>query len=442
MIKLRATTADWREHYQSRLSTAEEIVTHIKSGDRIWLSAGQQVPALQVALLGRALELENVRLKGLPGQDIGFYNEIFHGHVDMEVMFASPFSRDAVNEGHADYTPWWVYGAHKALEDGRDDALPIDVAMIQVSPPNEHGYCCFGSSLWDAKSTAGLAGTVMAEVNTNIVRTFGDSWIHVSEIDWFVENSPPPPETAWRYAETDPWDRPIAEYVASLIKDGDTIQIGTGSTTGAIPRLGVLDDKQDLGYFSELTVPGTIDLVKKGVITSRRMNTHPGKFVTTVAGNGPDDLAFINDNPMFEFYGVDYIHHPGAIGRNDNMVAIDNAITTDLTGQIGASHMGPRVYSGTGGHLAYAMGAFLSKGGRYICVLPSTARGGTVSRIVAELPPGQIVTVPRDIADYVVTEYGIARLMNRSERQRAEELISVAHPDFRADLRKAFAKRR
>lgn len=215
------------------------------------------------------------------------------------------------------------------------------------------------------------------------------------------------------------------------------MQFGTGSTTGYIPQSGVLDDKHDLGYFAELTVPGTVELVQKGVITSQRMTTHPGKFVTTTAGNGPEDAAFINDNPMFEFYSPMYVHHPGAIGKNDNMVAINNAITIDLTGQIGASTIGPRSWSGTGGHLSYAMGAYLSNGGRYICVLPSTASSGTLSRIVPDLAVGQIVSVPRDLADLVVTEYGIARLLGRTERERARELIAIAHPDFRAELSKA-----
>jgi 4-hydroxybutyrate CoA-transferase len=329
-----------------------------------------------------------------------------------------------------------VWGAHKALDEKRAGARTIDKALIAVSPPNDNGFCCFGASLWDAKTTAKRAATVIAEVNANIIHTFGDTWLHVSEIDCFVPNTEPPPEKGWLFPPAEPWDLAIAQHVASLVRDRDTLQIGTGSTTSNIPGLGVLDEKEDLGYFSEMTVPGIVDLVRRGVITSRYLAAHPGKIVTTTAGHSEDDFAFIHQNPRFEFYPVEYMHHAGIVGQNDNLVAINNALTVDCTGQIGAMSIGPRVWSGTGGQLAYAIGASLSKGGRYVCVLPATAAGGTKSRIVPHFPAGQIVTVPRDLADTVVTEFGVANLLNKTERERAAELISVAHPDFRAELRK------
>lgn len=425
------------DHYRSRLVPADQAVAAIRSGDFVSVPVGQRVMHTLTALTGRAHELEHVEVRWLPMSDFGWGSEAFEGHIRSNVIFGSLFSREDVNSGRADFSPWWVYGANKALMDERPDARPLDVCLVSTTPPNEWGYVCLGSSLWDARDQLRLAKTVIAEVSDYIPRTFGDTWVHVTDIDWFVENPDPPPDRSWAWPQADPWDHPIAEYVASLVRDGDTVQFGTGSTSGYIPRSGVLDDKQDLGYFAELTVPGTIELVKKGVITSKRMATHPGKFITTTAGNGPEDTAFINGNPMFEFYSPMYVHHPGAIGKNDNMVAINNAITIDLTGQIGASTIGPRSWSGTGGHLSYAMGAYLSRGGRYICVLPSTAAGGTVSRIVPDLATGQIVTVPRDLADYVVTEYGIARLLGRTERERARELIAIAHPDFRAELTRA-----
>jgi 4-hydroxybutyrate CoA-transferase len=425
----------WRDLYQSRLVTPEKAVTHVKSGDRIWISMGQQANLLLAALVGRADELEDVRLDGSVGADFGWFNKELRRHIAVNIFYATPFSREAVNEKQADYSPWWVWGAHKAVDEDRPGARPMDVTMISVTPPNKWGYCCFGNWLWDAKTSVKRAKLVLAVVNDNIPRTYGDTWIHVSEIDWFVENTEPPPEANWLYPQPDPWDKPIAEYVASLINDRDTIQIGTGSTTGNIARLGVLDDKHDLGLFAELTVPGMVELVKRGVINSKYLETHPGKLVVTTAGNSAEDIEYLDDNPSFEFYPVEYMHHSGMIARNDNMVAINGALTTDLTGQIGAGSIGPRIYSGTGGHLAYAFGAFLSKGGRYICVLPSTAVGGTKSRIVPQFPPGQIVSVPRDIADIVVTEYGIARLLNKSQRERANELIAIAHPDFRAQLK-------
>jgi 4-hydroxybutyrate CoA-transferase len=428
--------------YQQRLVTAEEAVTHVQSGNMVWVPVGQRVGLLLSALTARALDLENVEVKWLPSADFGWSSEIFEGHIRSNVLFGTPAVRGALEDGQADYSPWWVFGGNKALEDQRPDAQAIDVALICVTPPNKSGYVCLGTSLWDAQETARLARTVIAAVNPTIPQTFGDTWLHVSEIDYFVESNDPPPENRWGQVPPDPWDHTIAEYVTSLVNDRDTLQFGTGSTTGYIPASGLLDQKRDLGYFAELTVFGTVELVQKGVITSRYMTTHPGKFITTTAGNSAEDIEFINGNPMFEFYAPSYVHHPGSIGANDNMVAINNAITIDLTGQIGAGQIGRRTWSGTGGHLSYAMGAFLSKGGRYICVLPSTAMSGTKSRIAPVLEEGQIVTVPRDLADIVVSEYGIAKLLGKSERQRAEELIAIAHPDFRGELRDEAQHRR
>lgn len=437
MVWAETANTSWRDLYLHRLASAEEAIAQVKSGNSIYITvpAGQASEPLIAALLGRADKIHDVEITCLQQIDYGWFSDDLLERLTIKVVYASPVTREPLEERRIDYTPWWVYGAHKALDEERTETRPIDIALVTITPPNARGYCCFGASLWDAKSTVRRARTTIAIVNEHLPHTFGDTWIHVSEIDYFVENHTPlaPRRLTW---EADPWDRPIAEHVASLIKDGDTLQFGTGSTTGNIPSSGVLDNKHDLGYFAELTVPGTVELVRKGVITSRYMTTHPGRFVTTTAGNSLEDLEFINNNPMFEFYDVGYIHDPRVIARNDNMVAINNAIAIDLTGQIAASHIGPRAYSGTGGHLSYALGAFMSKGGRYICVLPSTARGGTVSRIVPQFEPGQIVTVPRDIADIVVTEYGVARLLNKSQRERANELIAIAHPDFRSELRK------
>lgn len=428
---------DWREHYRRRLVGAEDAVSGIKSGDLIWVSVGQQVGLLVSALLGRVDDLEGVQVKiAAPLQDYGWFSEAFRGRIDVNITYSTIFSRAAIAAGMAEYTVGGFLGTHKAVDDGRTDARPIDATFISVTPPNHAGYCCLGNALWDAKTCARRATTVIAEVNDNIIRTYGDSWIHVSEIDWFVENTQPPPERNYPMPPEDPWDRPIAELVASLVNDGDTLQIGTGTTVNGIARFGVLDDKRDLGFFSELTIPGLVDLVKKGVITSKYVVTNPHKFVTTTAGNSAEDLEYINDNPFFEFHPIEYVHDPRVIAQNDNFVAINNAVTVDLTGQIGAGSIGTRIQSGTGGHFSFAYGAFLSKGGRYICVLPSTAKGGTKSRIVPWFePPGQFVTVSRDFADIVVTEYGVARLLNKTHRQRIDELIAVAHPDFRADLR-------
>ena len=424
----------WREIYDGRLMTAGEAASRVQSGDHIWVGPGQLVSVLLSALIARAPELRDVELKMVPSPDFDWFAEELRGHLRVNTLYGSPTTREPIADGRSDFTPWWHWGGHKAFDEGRPEGWPVDVALVSLGPPNEWGYCCFGNNLWDAKTTAHRAKLVIACVNEATPRTFGDSWIHVSEIDAFVESDeqrPQPPELP-----TNPWQQPIAEHVASLVRDRDTLQFGTGTTSGFIAQSGVLDDKHDLGYFAELTTVGCVELVQRGVFTSRYLTTHPGKIITTTAGNSPEDVEFIADNPMFEFYAPEYIHHPAVIARNDNMVAINNAITVDLNGQIGASTIGPRIYSGTSGHFAYSLGAFMSKGGRYICVLPSTAVGGTTSRIVPQFEPGQVVTVTQDISDIVITEYGIAHLLNKTLRERANELISIAHPDFRAELRR------
>jgi 4-hydroxybutyrate CoA-transferase len=431
---------DWRSWYDGHTVSADEAVSHIQPDDFIWIPVGQRVAGLLASLLGHLDELAPVHAAFVPTDDVSWYTPEIAEQLRLSMVYSAPMSRRAVNEGRVDFRPWWVWGAHKAADEHRPGARSPDVVPITVRPPNEHGYCRLGNWVWDAKDTAMCARTVIAIVNDGLPRTFGDTWIHVSDIDWFVPDSEPLPRTRWVPPDPEPWDKPIAEYVRSLIRDGDTLQIGTGSTTGNLARLGALEDKHDLGWFSELTVPGIIDLVEAGVITGRHMATHPGKILNTTAGSTPEEIAYIDDNPMFEFYSTEYMHHPICIARNDNFVAINGAISVDLTGQIAASHIGPQLYSGTGGQLAYALGAFMSKGGRSITVLPSTARGGSVSRITPQFVAGQIVTLPRDIADIVVTEYGIAHLLNKTQRERAEQLIAVAHPDFRTELRRDAAR--
>lgn len=434
-----------QEEFQRKLVSAEEAVSHIKSGDFLYISTGQNPSLLLTALAARKDELRGVTYRSLPGADYGWYTEDWMENISHQILYAGASTREPLDKHIIDFVPWFVHSAWRAFDEGRPDAPNLKVTMLRVSPPNEHGYCCTGYSVWEsipcARRCRQNGGIVLAEVDENIIRTHGQSWIHVSEIDYFVENHIVPPQgVAAGYPDPEPGQQEIANNVSTLIKDRDTLQIGTGSHTGNLVRLGALDNKNDLGMFAELTVPGTIEAVKKGIINGKYANLHPGKAVFTTAGNDIHDWAFINNNPAFEFYGTDYIHDPMVISKNNNMVAINGALVIDLTGQIGAMGVGPSHYSGTGGHLAYAMGAFFSKGGRYITVVLSTARGGTVSRIVPQLPLGQAVTVPRDLADIVVTDYGIARLLNHSARERAEALINIAHPDFRAELRKEAQK--
>ena len=431
------TSRRWVDHYERRRMPAEEAVAEVRPGDHVWVSLGQRVDPLVAALIGAGTPAE---LTMLVAPSLDWYVGDVVEQLRVNVAFASPGSREAVNDFRADYVPWWVWGGHKARDEGRPSARPVDVSFIRVSPPDANGWCCFGNTLWDVQSATRAARTVIAMVGDGVPRTFGDSWIHASEIDRFVpvEDEPRPFLVP---GEPDDVVRAIAGHVSTLVDDGDTIQFGTGMTTAGIVAAGALDDKNDLGYFGELTVAGTVMLADAGVINGRRLATHPGKFVTTLAGNTPEELAVIDGNPMFEFYGVEYVHHPGNIARNDNMVAVNNALAVDLTGQIVAGQMGAEIWSGTGGQLAFAMGAVLSPGGRSVTVLPSTALGGARSRIVACHPEGQVVTVPRDLADIVVTEHGVAHLLNKSQRERAEALIAIAHPDMRSELRREASRR-
>ncbi|HEV3309288.1 MAG TPA: acetyl-CoA hydrolase/transferase C-terminal domain-containing protein [Chloroflexota bacterium] len=441
MTDSRETTPGWVEHYRQRTVNHEAAIAKISPGDSVFSTLGHNVDSIVAGLIGRGIPIS---FTITTGPDLDWLTPDLAENFRINTYFATVGSRDALNAFLGDYTPWWVWGAHKALEEGRRGAKTIDVSLVRVSPPNNAGWCCLGNSLWDVRTTASYAKTTIAVVSDDVMHTFGDTWIPATDIDWFVEEepaTPPDAESAARWRNhllaqaDDTTNSAIAGHIAALVRDGDAIQIGTGTTTSSLVISGALDAKNDLGYFAELAVPGAIDLALRGVITSKYLARHPGRFVTTMAVGLPHETAALNENPMFEFYGVDYVHNPTAIAKNDNLIAVNQALTVDLTGQIAAGQFGSKIWSGTGGQFSYALGAFMSKGGRSVTVIPSTAQKGTVSRIVAEMPQGQIVTIPRDIADTVVTEYGVAELLNKTQKERAWALIEIAHPEFRDDLR-------
>ena len=287
------------------------------------------------------------------------------------------------------------------------------------------------------------AKTVIAEINKSFIHTFGDNSIHISEIDYFVE----PVAAERKTGSTDQLGRKaivigkeensIAEFVGSLIQDGDTLQIGVGSAAECVAGVkGILDKKSDLGWHSETSPKGIIKLVREGVITGKRKTINTGKMVAIALGGSEEDMKFVDRNPMFELYDAEYVLDPRIVSANDRFVGINAAVAVDLTGQIAAESVGPAILSGPGGQLTFAIGAQLSKGGRFITTMQSTARGGKVSRVVPMLKEGSMVTVPRTLADIVVTEFGVAQLRGKTHRERALELIAIAHPDFRAELRK------
>jgi acyl-CoA hydrolase len=430
-------SVDPRRCFAERSMEAAQVARLIESGDLIWVPIGHTPISLLAALAAREKELRGVKIRAALIPDVGWFRSEAREHFDLQVQFAIlPDNRKALEDRIIDLHLFSMIRQHKAIDTEREEGEPIDHLMLVVSPPNERGWMCVGNSVWDAVTTARRARTVIAEVNDSTPLTCGDSWLHVSQFDALVEAHRPPIALP-SPADFSPVDRAIAGHVKTLVCDRDTLQVGLGSHTGALARLGAFDDAEDLGFFSELTVPGVVDLVRRGNITSRYAEVHPGKVVACHIGNSAEDLAFIQGNPVFELHSYDHTNDPRVIARHQRMLAINGALMVDLSGQIGVYAIGSRVYTGLGGHLGFAIGATLSERGRYVSVIPSTARGGTLSTVVPRFAEGQIVSVPRELADTVVTEHGIARLLGKSVRERAAALIEVAHPDFRPELRKA-----
>ncbi len=428
-----------REAYQKKLVTAAEAVAVVKSGDRVAFpldSMGGPI-VLAEALAARLGELKDVALEvSTPAIDFGWFQPGWDESFKVDVQgYLSPVVRPMMDERRADFTPRLYSLWGKAYDEGRPGTKEVDVFMTVVSPPDEHGYCSFGVDIWSKKWYLKNARKVLAEVDRNWIRTYGDNSVHVSEIDYFVEYTRQQREFV--LPEPEEYMKGIGRHVGTLVRDGDTIGIGAGRIGRTLCSQGVFNDKHDLGYYAENLVPGIVQLVKDGVVTGRRKTFHPGKVVcNNFGGVAPEDIVYLAENPMFELYPQDYVVNIRNVAANDNMVAINSALSVDLTGQIASESIGHRMYTGSGGQPSMAIGAMLSKGGRSITMLRSTAADGKISRIVASLEPGAIVTVPRNFADYVVTEYGIASLHGKSQRERAQELIAIAHPDFRAKLKR------
>jgi 4-hydroxybutyrate CoA-transferase len=435
----------WQEDYQKKLVTPEEAVSHIKSGDRVCFTQGNEPQALGLALAGRLGEVENVLLSlRTPGRDFGWYDPVFEMSFKIEVGFPLPIVRQIIAERRCDLA---IGGLGFVFID--EDRGPADVVMVELSPPDDHGYCSFGASVWTKKSEIRRAKIVMAEVNKNLIRTYGDNFIHVDEIDYFVEHTPSGKQPGGtdllgrKNVEAGEAEKKIAAYVAELIKDGDCLQVGVGSTSEWCCTLGTFESYKDLGWHSETTPRGIIPLIRRGIINSSRKNFKTGVAVATACGGGTkEDMDFVTMNPCFELHSAEWALDVRNISANDNMVAINSAVSVDFAGQIAAESIGPRVISGAGGQTSFAIGAFISKGGRFITVMPSTVGSGEKrrSRIAPMLAEGTVVTVPRTISDYVITEFGITRLKGKTQRERALGLISIAHPDFRDQLKKEAEK--
>jgi len=432
-------TSNWKEDYKKKTVSAEQSVKVIKSGDRVSFTHGREPPTISLAMIARKDELKGVKIfMRTPSLDFGWYHQDWDENFHIEISYVRAIARKMMAERRCDFVPGSLIG----ITPQNPQVGSADVLMIELSPPDEQGFCSFGASVWGKKKAVQSAKTVIAEVNKSFIRTYGDNSIHVSEIDYFVEQTVSEKQTTdtdqlgRKTRESGKEDKNIAEYVGSLIQDGDTLQIGVGSASECVVENRGLDNKIDLGWHSETTPRGIIKLVRNGVITGKRKTVNTGKLVAISLGGIGDDMKFVDRNPMFELYDAEYVLDPRVISSNDRFVGINAGVAIDLTGQIAAESIGPAILSGPGGQLSFAIGAQLSKGGRFITTLQSTARGGKISRIVPILKEGSMVTVPRTLADLVVTEYGIAQLRGKTHRERALELIAISHPDFRADLKK------
>lgn len=429
--------ADWKEEYKRKFTTAEEAVSEVRSGNRVAFTYGREPLSLGLALASRKDQLTDVKIFARnPHTDFGWYNPGWENNFKVDVSYVLPLIREKSAEQRCDF----VIGGLTGIPSEHPVMSDVDFLFTEVSPPNENGFCSFGASVWGKKKAVRQARKVIAEVNDELIRTYGDNSIHVSEINAFVEHLHEEPSGNSDLLGRAPGgpgqiERQIAHHVSSLVRDGDTLQIGLGSTSEWLAPLGAFDHRANLGWHSEVTPRGIVKLIREDVITGKHKKSHQGKAVAVVIEENKQELEFVHNNPMFELYDADYVLDPRVIAANDNVLAINSALAIDLSGQIAAESIGPTMLGGPGGQLAFATGAQLSKGGRFVSVLPSTAKKGSVSRIVPMLEQGTVVTVPRTLADIVVTEYGIAYLRNKSLKERARELISVTHPDFRDKLR-------
>ena len=483
---------DWREDYKRKLGSPEDAAALVKSGDLVHTGILPMPRLIADAIVARRDEFEHLDVTMVePEYDPGFLESAFSDKFSVSVeIHIGTVAIDAHDERRVDYSPVLFSTWFKPNTDPRPNARTPDIFLCTVSPPDDNGYCSFGADLWNKQTFTKLSKTVLAEVDERFIRTYGNNYIHVSEIDAFVENTPPPmhdeelnsiidavneadrremlreiatslefdrrrdfmPQLVdlelaqmrqWAafYAgisDPGPEARRIAEYVSEMVPDGSTIQIGAGTPSTLLPTLGTFDGKHDLGIHSEMGAPGMIDLIDKGIVTGRYTNTHPGVArLSALTATKISEQKWAEYNPKIDLLESHDVVNISAISQIDNMCTINNALSVDLFGQVNAETVfGGRLIAGTGGQTELHIGATQSKGGRGIILLRSTALGGSVSRIVPQFEEGAIVTIPRTFADIVITEYGVAQLMGKSNRQRAEELIGIAHPDYRAELRR------
>lgn len=419
----------WSRLYNSKVVSAAEAISHVSSGQSIYVHSNAAAPqALLRALVDRSDTLRNVQIYHLLTLGEAKYAQpAYAGSFRAHALFIGPNVRDAVNDGRADYTPVFL-SEIPALFASR--ALPIDVCLLNISPPDEHGYCSYGVSVDCSIAARKAARLVIGQVNKHMPRTMGRSFVHVSKFDYLVEADEPIPEL--KLGELGDIEHAIGKNVASLVQDGATLQLGIGGIPNAV--LYYLKDRKDLGLHSEMLSDGAKDLIEAGVITNDRKTVLPGKVAVSFIMGTRKLYDFVDNNPMVEFQTSDYINDPYVISQNYRMTSINSALEVDLTGQICSDSIGDKLYSGFGGQVDFVRGSSRSAEGRAIIAIPSTAKDGQLSRIVNRIS-GAVVTSRADV-HFVVTEYGIAELYGKNLKQRAKALIDIAHPKFRAQLEK------
>jgi len=423
--------------YNQKLLSSDEAVKHIKSGDNVIVQPGCAVPSELVrAMVRRKDELENITLYHiLVVGDLSYLEPGMEKHFKHKAFFIGANARKAINEGRAEFIPIFLSEVPLLFKLGR---IKTDVALINVSPPDEHGFCSYGVDVGTIKTPAEKSKIIIAQVNKHMPRALGDCFIHINKINYIVEHD----EELKELPQVDPDSTPevlavfdkIGRNVADLIEDGSTLQMGIGAIPDSVMKY--LFDKKDLGIHTEMFSDGMIDLVEAGIINGEKKTLHPGKIIVGFVLGTKRVYNFIDNNPVIEFHPQEYVNDPFIIAKNNKMVAINSALEVDLTGQVCADSIGTRFYSGIGGQVDFIRGASKSEGGKPIIALPSTTKNDTISRIVPTLKPGAGVVTSRGDVDYIVTEYGAVNLWGKTIQERAKALISISHPNFRDELTK------
>jgi len=421
-------------NWKSRAVSAEEAAAPIKNGMRVFIHGAAATPTPLIASLCKRPDLENVTLYHLHLLgDIPFASASQQGRFFSVSLFTGSDLRKPIEEGRADFMPIFLGDIPRLFASG---TIRLDAAIVQLSPPDRHGFCTLGTSVDAARSAVDSARMVIAEINDQMPRTYGNTAVRFDRITAFIHTDrpliehPTSPETSV--------EARMGELIADIIEDGATLQIGIGNIPDAV--LSRLHDKHDLGVHTEMFSDRVVDLVEAGVITNRLKKVHPNRITTSFVNGSRRLFDFVDDNPTVEFHPCDRTNDTALIRQNDKFVAINAALEIDLTGQVCADSLGHRIYSGIGGQMDFIHGAALSKGGKPVIAIPATAARGTVSRIVPELKPGAGVVTTRGHVHWVVTEFGAVNLNGKTLRERGEALISIAHPDFRSELRNSFAR--